>query len=139
MDRKTARALAQTALEGLNVFEAVLLGAPTLFGGRSPVAVITSRSLQLQGADEVARGLYTITNGITVSIYVRRDDDGSATEDQLDDLALQCALALHATHVFDLAESSAGPENGNLRDVDQNKIIYRIERIPLTVLDEGSD
>lgn len=134
--RKEARALAKTTLQALGVFEAVLSGAPNLFAGRSPVCVVTSRSLVM---GPLTRGVMEVTSGITVSIYVRRDageSDAEAAEDQLDDLALSVIAALHATDVLYVSESSAGPENGNLRDVDRNGVIYRIERIPLTVLDE---
>lgn len=136
MDRKAARQLAETTLTGLGTFEAVLHGPPDAFSGRSPVAVITSRSLRLEA---IARSLYEVTVGITVSIYVRKDDDAEAAEDQLDDLALTVAAALHATGQFQVLESSAGPESGNLRDVDRNGVLYRVERMPLVVLDEGSD
>lgn len=134
MDRKAGRALAKTTLEGLNIFQAVWQGAPDKFGGVSPVALVSSRSIDLTPD---ARALYEITNGITVSIYVKREKDGAgAAEDLLDDLALTVVEALHATDAFQIDASSAGPDAGNLRDVDGNGVIYRVERIPLTVLDE---
>jgi hypothetical protein len=139
LSRKEARALAKTTFEALGVFEAVLAGAPDLFAGRSPVAVITSSSLDFQ---QVARELYEETSTITASIYVRRDAgaaQAAASEDQLDDLARACLLALHATGVFAVHPSSAAPQDGNLRDVDRNSVLYRIERIELTVTNEGSD
>lgn len=133
-DRKAARQLAQTTLEGLALFEAVVQGTPDLFAGRSPVCVITSRSLAMQ---PLTRGVMEETSGITASIYVRRDaNDGGAAEDQLDDLAKATVLALHATDVFYVSESSADPVSGNLRDVDRNGVLYRVERIALTCLDE---
>jgi hypothetical protein len=139
MDRKAARALAKTTLDALNVFTAVLHGAPDKFGGRSPIAIISSRSLQL--IDD-ARALYTVENGLTVSIYVVREPGeapAAAAEDLLDDLALLTATALHMTGRFQLETSSAAPESGNLRDVDQNGKLYRVERIPLIVLDAHED
>lgn len=135
MDRKAARALVATTLQGLGTFQAVWQGAPDKFGGLSPVALISSRSIDLTPD---ARALYEITSGITVSIYVNRTALGAeAAEDLLDDLALSVVEALHATGAFQIDASTAGPEAGNLRDVDRNGIIYRIERIPLTVLDEN--
>lgn len=139
MDRKAARQLAKTTLEALNVFTAVLQGAPDKFGGRSPIAIVSSRSMLLT---DVARELYTVENGLTVSIYVRRDPGetaAAATEDLLDDLALSVAEALHNSGRFELETSSAAPESGNLRDVDRNGTLYRVERIPLIVLDEHED
>lgn len=139
MDRKAARALAKTTLQGLNVFTAVLQGAPDKFAGRSPIAIISSRSLRLL---DVARELYTVENGLTVSIYVRRDSGeaaAAAAEDLLDDLALLSATALHTSGFFELETSSAAPDAGNLRDVDRNGVLYRVERIPLIVLDEHED
>lgn len=136
MDRKAARALVATTLQGLGTFQAVWQGAPDKFGGLSPVALISSRSIDLTPD---ARALYEITSGITVSIYVNRTALGAeAAEDLLDDLALSVVEALHAaSNLIQIDASTAGPEAGNLRDVDRNGIIYRIERIPLTVLDEN--
>ena len=135
MDRSAARALAKSTLEALSLFKAVEKGVPGLFAGRSPVAVITSRSMNLQ---PLSRALIEIESGITVSIYVRHDSNGAgADEDQLDSLTKASMLALHATGVFSIAESSADPAGGHLRDVDRNNVLYRIERIPLTVLEES--
>lgn len=139
MDRKAARALAKTTLEALGAFHAVWQGAPDKFAGQSPIALISSGSIQLT---PIARELYTVENGLTVAIYVRRDAGlvaAAATEDLLDDLALSVVEALHATGWFDVTTSSAAPEAGNLRDVDRNGVLYRVERIPLTVLDEHED
>ena len=133
--RTEARALAENALEGLGLFEVVVQGSPDLFAGRSPVCVITSRGMDLKW---VARELVTLPSTITVAIYVRRDaDDDGAAEDQLDSLTTAVLLALHATGVFFVGESSADPASGNLRDVDRNGVLYRVERIPLTVLEES--
>lgn len=140
MDRTAARALIKTTLEGLDAYEVIIQGVPNLFAGRSPVAVITSRSM---GLDYSAHGLYTIPSGITVSIYVYHDPDADegASEDQLDSLTKAAMLALAVLEsdnqrVFAVGESSADPAAGNLRDVDRNGTLYRVERIPVTVLDE---
>lgn len=133
MNRKAARTLAKTTLTALGSFQAVLHGAPDSFGGQSPVALITSRSLELT---EIARDLYTVTNGITVSIYVvRAAASGEATEDTLDDLVAAAAAALHSTGVFVVGQSDAGTAGTPSRLIDGK--IYRLERIPLTILDEG--
>lgn len=132
MDRATARTFAQTVLEALGLFQSVVQGPSDSFGGASPVAVITSRSMRL---DDVARELYTVDNGISVSIYVRRDPDPVGAEAKLDDLTLAAMVALHITGAFDIGESNADPAGGYQRVIDG--VVYRIERIPLSVLDEG--
>ena len=134
MNRKAARALAKTTLTGLGTFQAVLQGAPDSFGGQSPVAVVTSRALELE---QVTRRQYTVTNGLTISIYViRAAADGEATEDTLDDLVEAAAVALHNTGSFEVGQSDAGTAGAPNRLIDGK--IYRLERIPLTVLDEGT-
>lgn len=137
MDRADARALVEETLDATNNFAAIFQGAPDAFGGQSPVAVISSRSLRL---DAVARDLYEVTSGLTVSIYVRRDKDAeaaSATEDRLDVLVHATAVALHLTGQFEVGESNADVAGGNVRNIDG--VIYRVERIPLTVQDEGGE
>lgn len=140
MDRTAARALVKTTLTTLGTYQAVVQGVPSLFAGRSPVAVITGRSM---GLDYSARELYSIPSGLTVAIYVYHDPDADegTSEDQLDSLTKAAMLALAALEsgnqrIFDIGESSADPASGNLRDVDRNGTLYRVERIPLTVLDE---
>ena len=135
-NRKAARALAQSTLEALGVFEAVLQGFPAKFAGRSPLAIISSRSLTMA---PLTRGVMEETSGITISLYVRQDatEDSGAAEDQLDDLTTAVLLALHATDVFYISETSADPTSGNLRDVDRNGTLYRVERIPVTCLDKS--
>jgi hypothetical protein len=140
MDRTAARALIKTTLEGLGTYQAVVQGVPSLFAGRSPIAVITSRSMGLEYA---TRELYTLPSGVSVAIYVYHDPEAAegTSEDQLDSLTKAAMIALGTLEVsdqriFDLGESSADPSSGNLRDVDRNGTLYRVERIPLTVLDE---
>lgn len=142
MDRTDARALVKTTLEGLGTYQAVILGVPGVFAGRSPLAVITSRSM---GLDYSTRELYTIPSGLTLAIYVWHDPDADegTSEATLDTLTKAALLALAALkdeyeqRVFAIGESSADPTSGNLRDVDRNGTLYRVERIPLTVFDEG--
>lgn len=134
MNRTDARALAGDALTALGVFAAIFQGAPDRFDGKSPVAVVSSRTMRL---DAVARELYTVVSGISVSIYVRQDD-AAAAEDDLDELTETAILALHLTGAFEtIADSSADPAGGARRFIDGK--VYRVERIPLTVLDEGGD
>ncbi len=130
LSRTEARALAVATLDALGTFEAVLRGPPAKFAGRSPVAVISSRALDLE---QDTHTLIGVTCEVTISLYVRSDTgDEAAAEDLLDDLALSVALALYATEGFSLAKSSAGPEDGNLRDVDRNGVLYRVERIVIS-------
>jgi hypothetical protein len=135
MDRKAARALAVATIQALAMFDLVDSGPPDSFAGKAVVALITSRSLELAA---VARKLYTVTNQITVSIYVQRAPGaGAAAEDMLDDLALSVATALHDTGLFFPEQSDAGAAGAPSREIDGK--IYRVERIPFTVLEEGGD
>ena len=135
MDCKAARAAAVNAITALNTFNLVQSGAPDSFNQKAIVALITSRSLALTS---IARGLYEVTNQITVSIYVQRAAGAeAATEDLLDDLALSVVTALHDTGLFLAEQSDAGASGAPNRNIDGK--IYRVERIPFTVLDEGSD
>lgn len=127
LTRTEARALAVTTLEALGTFEAVLRSPPALFGGISPIAIVTSKALTV-GQD--THELIGVISDVTVSIYVRSENGAAdAAEDLLDSLALSSALALYATEGFDLAKSSAGPEDSGLRDPDRNGVLYRVERI----------
>ena len=143
MNRSDARAAAAAALIATGSYtvggvDQVYQGATDAFGGRSPTAVILSTSLRL---DLVARELYTIESGLSVSIYVRQADStaasAAAAESLLDDLIAEAALALHATGNFEVGQSDAAPEGAPRRSIDG--VIYRVERLPLTVLDEGAD
>jgi hypothetical protein len=132
MDRKAARAAAKSAIEGLGTFDLVASGAPDSFQGKAVVALITSRALSLSG---IARNLYEVTNQITISIYVQRAAGGEAVaEDMLDDLALSVTTALHDTGLFFAEQSDAGAGGRPNAKVDGK--IFRVERIPFTVLDE---
>jgi hypothetical protein len=132
MDRKAARAAAKSAITTLGTFGLVKSGAPDSFGGKPIVALITSRSLLLT---PIARSLYEVTNQITVSIYVQRAAGAeAATEDLLDDLALSVVTALHNTGQFLAEQSDAGASGAPNRNIDGK--VYRVERIPFTVLDE---
>jgi hypothetical protein len=135
MDRHAARGAAVAALVATGSYALVTGGAPDDFAGQSPVAVVTSKSIKLE---IIARDLFEVTNGLVVSLYVRRDaGDEEATETLLDELALAAVLALHATGVFYVEQSDAFAEGSPNRIVDG--VVYRVERIPLHVLSEGSD
>jgi hypothetical protein len=134
MDRKAARALAVSTITALSAFDLVQSGAPDSFLGKAKVALVTSRALQLV---EIARGLYEVVNQITVSIYIQRAAGGeAAAEDALDDRAQAIVLALHATGSFLAEQSDAGGSGAPNRIIDGTT--YRVERLPFTVLDEGS-
>jgi len=140
MDRTAARALAASTLAATGAYTVgadvhVYQGGLGDFGGQSPVAVVTSRSL---GLEAIARDLYEVTNGLSVSIYVRKADGATGAADAeatLDTLVRDAAVALHETGYFLVGESSAAPDGFPLRLIDT--VLYRVERIPLTVLEEG--
>lgn len=140
MDRTTARNLIKTTLDALMTYELVNQGAPGAFKGRNPVAIISSRSMALV---EVARDSAEIGNGLTLTIYVRHDSDDGTSETQLDTLVRAALLALYAVkdaqgvRVFSFDASNADIASGNLRDVDRNGTLYRVERIPINVYEEG--
>lgn len=144
--RSEARALAKQTLialgdytvsdGGSGTLNLVFTGSPESFAGLSPVAIVTSRSMQLTA---IARSLYEVASGVTVSIYVRHGPstaESEAAEDQLDSLTRRAIVALHATGVFTVGESNAAAEGAPNRMIDG--VLYRVERIPLSVLDEGS-
>jgi len=120
----------------------VYQGSLTTFDGVSPVAVVTSRALGLEiiarGDAAHPAGMFEVTNGLSVSIYVRKADGATGAADAeatLDTLVRDAAVALHATGSFLVGESNAAPDGFPLRLIDQ--VLYRVERLPLTVLEEG--
>lgn len=141
MNRTAARALVKTTLVATGAYtvdtvDQVYQGALEHFDGRTPIAVITSRTMAL---DEEARALYTIRNGLYVSIYVRKPDstDGASdAEDTLDTLVEAATIALYETRLFEVGESSSAPDGYPLREIDG--VLYRVERLQLTVLEEES-
>lgn len=141
MDRTAARALAASTLIATTSYTVgavnhVFQGALEVFDGRTPVAVITSRSMRME---VVAREVDTIHNGLSVSIYVRKPDGeagAAAAETQLDTLVRQAIIAFEATGAFEHQETNAAPDGYPLRDIDG--VLYRVERIPLIVLEEGT-
>jgi len=140
MDRPTARALVKTTLDNLGTYSAVSQGPLLKFAGVSPVAIISSRSYDLT---RLARDMAELTAGMTLTIYVRHDSDDGTSETQLDTLVKAALIALYAVkdandeRVFSFDASNADIASGNLRDVDRNGVLYRVERIPISVLEEG--
>ena len=140
MDRTAARALAAATLSATGAYTVgadvnVFQGSLDHFEGRSPIAVVTSRAL---GLEAIARDLFTVTSGLSVSIYVRKPDGAAGAADAetaLDTLVRAAAIALHETGSFEVGESNAAPDGFPLRLIDQ--VLYRVERLPLTVLEEG--
>jgi len=147
MDRTAARSLAASTLAATGAYTVgadvhVYQGSLGSFEGVSPVAVVTSRALGLEiiarGDAAHPAGMYEVTNGLSVSIYVRKADGATGAADAeatLDTLVRDAAVALHATGYFLVGESSAAPDGFPLRLIDT--VLYRVERIPLSVLEEG--
>lgn len=134
MTRAAARTTAATALTGTSLYTDVLQGAPDTFDGRTPVAVISSATMEVI---EDTRSLYSVRSTLHVSIYVRKpsgESGASTAEDTLDALVRASLIALHQTGAFDVGASSASPDGFPLRAIDG--VLYRIERLPLVVLDE---
>ena len=135
MDRKAARQLARSVIEATDGYALICDGPPDKFAKKSPVCVITSKSI---GVTFDARDEWTIESAILVSIYVQRvSGKEDAAEDQLDDLVRQAVLALLATGEFSIDRSDAFAENAPLRDIDG--VLYRVERIPLRVAEDYED
>ncbi len=139
MQRAAARALAKTTLDATSAYTLVAQGALASFDGKTPVAIVTSRTMRLE---MVTRAIGTIANGLYISIYVRKDEGAAgaeAAEDQLDTLVRQAVIALEGLNdgdTFEVGETDAAPDGFPLRLIDG--VPYRVERIPVTVLEEGS-
>jgi hypothetical protein len=124
MDRKQARALAKTTLEGTGSYALVVSGPVRKLGGKSPAAAIISKGLDLSFD---ARDEWTLSGEVLISIYVRCTiGDEEAAEDQLDNLTTGAALALRDAG-FTHMTSDATPESAPLRDLDG--VFYRVERL----------
>lgn len=124
MNRADVRALAATTLAALDLFQQVYRAPRRTLDGESPVALILSQTL---GIDEEARGLYTVAQGISLTIYVRCDPGSeAAAEDQLDAIVAAAVLALRAAGLT-LTGSDSSPDGAPLRDID--KTYYRVERL----------
>lgn len=129
MSRQTQRERAETALIALGRFTDVYQGARRSFGGRSPVAVILSRSYAIQDLTRSQNDGLLI--GLTVTIYVAADAGQEDTaEDQLDQLLVLTADALRDIG-FTIGESDAAPDNAPLRNIDGR--FYRAERLPVSI------
>lgn len=132
MNRSQARALARSVLVASGDYPAATAliadGPLDTFDGRSPVAVITSRSMDVTFD---ARDEWTLQSGILVSIYVLREaGQAAAVEDRLDDLVRNALTALIETEAFEaIGPSDAFAESAPIRRIDGKS--YRVERIPL--------
>ncbi len=125
MDRKTARNLVKTTLDGLGVFQAVYAAPVRTFNGESPVAVVLGQTLQ---DEQLARGVWRQPIGLTLTIYTRNDEGDAAAED-LHDTLVQQVLAPLRNAGFQVGGSDAAPDGAPLRNIDE--VFYRTERIPL--------
>jgi hypothetical protein len=133
MNRSAARAAVASALASAG-FDLIVQGAPDSFAGAAKVAVITSSGTERQ---QLGRNISQDVNGVIVSIYVQRGlGGGPGTEDSLDALTAATIAAidnLDTSIVF--ARSDAGAGGAPNRRIDG--IMFRVERIGFTVLDEG--
>lgn len=135
MNRTAGRQQIVAALESLSLFAAVLSGTPSSFGGKTPVAVVSSTSM-LGGL--VTRGVIQIVNAWTVSIYVQRPaQTEEATEDALDTLTLSTILALLQAGDFAPQQSDASAGGSPNRIIDG--FVYRVERIPVTLASNAEE
>ncbi len=124
MNRKDARALAKQILEETGSYTTVFAGPARTFGGKSPVAVVISRGLNLTMD---AREEWTLSGDIQISIYVRcAPGEETTAEDRLDDLVRSAALALRDADFVQIS-SDATPESAPLRNIDST--FYRVERL----------
>ena len=127
MSRQSQREAVKAAITGLG-FTDTYEGARRTFGGRSPVAVILSRSYAI--LDLTRDGHDQVDIGLTVTIYVRADQGAEDTaEDRLDQLVVSVADALRDAG-FTVGESDSAPDNAPLRNIDG--IYYRAERLPVS-------
>lgn len=127
MSRQSRREQVATAIAGLG-FTDVYEGVRRTFGGRSPVAVVLSRSYAI--LDLTVDGHDQVNIGLSVTIYVRADQgQEDAAEDRLDQLLEGVADALRDAH-FIVGESDAAPDGAPLRNIDG--VFYRAERIPVS-------
>lgn len=122
------------ALQGLSLFADVLDGVPDRFGGKSPIAVVRSRSFE---AIRNARGLDTNRYGIDVTLYVsEKTGTPSQVEAALDALVeVIVPLLMDLQPEGDDTNITAGPSAPPDGDVLQRTVdghIYRAERIPVT-------
>jgi hypothetical protein len=132
MNRSEARHAIKQALEQLGLFAAVLNGTPDSFGGKTPIAVVSSTGMQ---PTRITRGVLEVASSMTVSIYVERPANGAAaTEDTLDTLTLATIQALLATDDFVPGQSDASAGGAPNRIIDSK--IYRVERIPVTIAED---
>jgi hypothetical protein len=133
MNRSAARAAVATALGGAG-FDLIVQGAPDSFAGAAKVAVITSAGTERQ---QLGRSIEQDVNSIIVSIYVQRGlGGGPATEDSLDALTSATIAAIDAIDDrITFARSDAGAGGAPNRRVDG--LMYRVERIGFTILDES--
>lgn len=131
LSRKDGRALAKQTLEGLNLFDHVFVGAPDSFGGKRTVALIYSSGSAL---NHITREMYEAVGGFVVAIFVPRDTGKeSEAEDTLDELATAAMLALVVIDDFLVGQSDANPLAA-ARNTNIDGVIYRVERIPVTIL-----
>jgi hypothetical protein len=129
MSRQSRREEVKTLLTPY--FTDVFEGARRSFGGRSPVAVILSRSYAIQNLTRsLNEGLLI---GLSVSIYVRADAGQEDTaEDVLDGLVVTVADTLRDAG-YTVGESDAMPGGATLRQFDGQ--YYRAEIVPLNIED----
>jgi hypothetical protein len=125
MDRKTARNVVKTILDGLGVFHVVYAAPVRAFNGESPVAVVLGQTLQ---DEQIARGVWRQPIGLTLTVYTRNDEGDAAAEDLHDSLVQQVLEPLRNAG-FIVGGSDAAPDGAPLSDID--KVLYRTERIPL--------
>lgn len=126
MNRKAARQLAKTTLQGLGLFHTVFAAPVRKLGGISPVAMLSGLSIQ----DElIGRGTHQQPHTINLIIYVRNDAGNEETAENLfDDLALAVIAPLRAAG-FSIDPSNSEPYGAVLNEIDG--FFYRAERFPL--------
>lgn len=131
MDRTAGRTAIAALLTTTSLFNAVLQGRPDSFGGKTPIAVVSSAGT-LGG--RVSRGVIELVDGWVVRVYVQRPKDAdTATEDELDTLTKATIVAL-------LSDESQSPQRWLVQqsraDLPNRLIdgkIYRVEEIPVTL------